>query len=102
MIRGAYFIARQEQTGQALEVVRTRQSRGTGPVCQGPAGRQARAREANRSASGQAVVKAMRTCLAVSVMHAPILIRPSRSVVNAAVASGCGPGMASRTHNSSQ
>src|SRR5690242_6224331 len=102
MVHGAYFIARQEQTGQALEVNGRWRGRGTDPVGQDPAGRQLRTREANRSASGQADVKAMRTCLVVSMIHAPILIRPSRRVLNSAVARGCGLGMASRTHHSSQ
>src|SRR5436305_9681710 len=102
MIRGASFIAEQEQTGQALAVSGKGRGRGTSPVRQGPAGRQLRTRLANRAASGQAVVKAMRTCLAVSMIHAPILIRRSPRVVNSAVASGCGLGIASRTPNSSQ
>src|SRR3954470_6181255 len=102
MIRGASFIARQERTGQALAVGGRWRARGTNPVRQGPAGRQPRTRAANRSASGQAAVKAMRTRVAVSVIHVPILIRCSRRVANSAVARGCGLGMASRTHNSRQ
>src|SRR3954462_13921760 len=102
MIRGVSFIAEQEQTCQALEVNGRRRGWGASPVRQGPAGRQLRTRLANRAASGQAEGKAMRTCLTVSMIHAPILIRRSRRVVNAAVASGCGLGIASRTHNSSQ
>src|ERR1700742_648324 len=102
MIHGAYFIARRERTGQALEVNGRRRGRGTNPVGQGPAGRQPRTREANRAASGQAAVKAMRTRLAVSMIHAPILIRRSRTGVHSAVGSGCGRGMASRTLNPSQ
>ena len=47
-------------------------------------------------------MKATRTRVAVSVIHAPILIRRSRKVVNSAVARGCGLGMASRTLSSSQ
>src|SRR5512133_3582803 len=101
-MQGASFIAGQEQTGQALEVGGRWRGWGTNPVRQGPAGRQPRTREANRAASGQAAVKAMRTRVAVSMIRAPILIRRSRRVVNSAVASGCGRGMASRTLNSSQ
>src|SRR6185312_7416266 len=101
MIQGAYFIARQQQTGQALAVVGTWRGRGTGPVRQGPAGRQPRTSPVNRTASGQAAVKAMRTRVAVSVIQAPILIRPSRRVLNSAVARGCGRGMALRTINTS-
>jgi hypothetical protein len=102
MIQGAYFIASQEQAGQALAVNGRWRDRGTHPVGQGPAGRQLRTRAANRSASGQAAVKAMRTRVAVSVMHAPILIRCSRRVVNSAAARGYGLGIVSRTLNSNQ
>src|ERR1700748_2247838 len=102
MIQGASFIASQEQMRQALEINGRWRDRGTHPVGQGPAGRQLRTRAANRSASGQAAVKAMRTRVAVSVIHAPILIRCSRRVVNSAVARGCGLGMAWGTINSSQ
>src|SRR6478736_8493535 len=102
MIQGAYFTASQEQTGQALAVNGRWRDRGTHPVRQGPAGRQLRTRAANRSASGQAAVKAMRTRVAVSVIYAPILIRCSHRVVNSAAARGCGLGMASWTNNTSQ
>src|SRR4029079_15719568 len=85
---------KREQTGQALAVVGRWRGRGTNPVGQGPAGRQPRPRAANRAPSGQAAVKAMRTRVAVLVMHAPILTRCSRRVVNSAVARGCGLGLA--------
>src|SRR4051812_50107873 len=102
MIRGASFVARQERTGQALAVGGRWRARGTNPVRQGPAGRQPRTTAANRSASGQAAVKAMRTRVAVSVMHAPILIRCSRRGVNSAGAGGCGLGVGFGAVKSSQ
>ena len=76
--------------------------RGTSPVRHGPAGWRERARLANNAASGCAAAKARRTRLAVSTMRAAILIRRIRRVVNSAVASGCGLGMASRNLSISQ
>jgi hypothetical protein len=71
--------------------------RGTCPVRHAAARWRQRARLANSAASGCAAAKTTRTRLAVSTMRAAILIRRIRNVVNSAVASGCGLGMASRT-----
>lgn len=75
---------------------------GTCPIGHGPAGWRQRARLANSAASGWAAAKATRTRLEVSMMRAAILIRRIRKVVNSAVASDCGLGMASRTLSISQ
>lgn len=56
----------------------------------------------NNSASGQAAAKAMRTRVAVLVIRPAILISRMRKVVNSAVASGWGLGIASRTVSISQ
>src|SRR5664279_4840343 len=98
----ARFIAILERSFQALGVVGRGGFGGAGPAGHGPAGRKLRTRPLNRSASGQAAAKAMRTRVAISVMRAAILIRRMRRVVNWAVASGCGLGMASRTVSNTQ
>src|ERR1035437_8327941 len=96
------FVAILERTRQALGVVGRGGFGGIGPAEHGPAGRKLRTSPLETSASGQAAVKAMRTRVAISVMRAAILIRRIRRVMNWAVASGCGLGMASRTVSNSQ
>ena len=81
---------------------RDRAAWGTCPVGHGAAGWNQRAMPTNSSASGQQEANEIRTRDAVSVMRAAILIRRSRRVVNSALASGCGWGMASRTASISQ
>src|SRR5690348_11644992 len=76
--------------------------RGTHRGGHGPAGCRLRAMLRNRSASGQAAAKAMRTRVAVSVMRAAILSSRARKVANSASASGWSFGMTSRTVSMSQ
>src|SRR6202167_6204596 len=96
------FIADSEHIWWALVIDGIGRLRGTCPGGHGPAGWRQRARLANNAASGCAAAKATRTRLAVSTMRAAILIRRIRNVVNSAVASGWGLGMASRTLSISQ
>ena len=73
---------------QALKVAAVRLLGGTRLDSHGPAGCRLRAMLRNRSASGQAAAKAMRTREAVSVMRAAILSSRARKVANSARASG--------------
>src|SRR5271157_4219510 len=99
---GAFFIAKSDQTGQALGLLGRGVFGGASPGGHGPAGWKQRTRPLNRLASGQAAAKATRTREAVSVIRAAILIKRIWMVLNSAMASGCSFGMLSRTFSNSQ
>ena len=73
---------------QALKVAGVGLFGALAPHGYGPAGCRLLAILRNRSASGQAAAKAMRTREAVSVMRAAILSSRARKVANSARASG--------------
>jgi hypothetical protein len=86
----------------ALEVAGIGLFGGTRPGGHGPAGCRLRAMLRNRSASGQAAAKAMRTREEVSVTRAAILSSRTRNVANSACASDWGFGIVSRTASNNQ
>src|SRR3954451_5028169 len=80
---------------------RERVGRACRPAAQGAAGLIEPARWRKRTASGQALAKAIRTRLAVSVTRAATFRSRSLMVVNSALARACALGMASRTARTS-